>query len=63
MAKEKKGATVGIDNVLNDLYNKAGEFTDKLAVAKEMVKLECARLKQGEDNSDIPDFYKDEGGK
>lgn len=49
-----------IDKVLKDLYSSAVDFNDKLSVAKEMVKVEIARLKgQPEDGSDTPDALKD----
>lgn len=46
--ESKKKGSGEIDKVLKDLYDSAKEFNDKLQVAKEMVKLEMARLKQEE---------------
>lgn len=49
-----------IDKILNDLYTKAAEWTDKLSVAKQMVELEKARLKSSDESGDtIPEGLKD----
>jgi hypothetical protein len=49
-----------IDSTLKNLYDSAKEFPDKLAVAKEMVKIEIARLKGTPNEEDIPTGLKDE---
>lgn len=47
---KKKSTGFDIDKTLQDLYTSAKEdFEKKLLVAKEMVKLEMARLKQAEE--------------
>lgn len=49
-----------IDTVLNSLYTDAKEWSDKLAVAKEMVRLEMARLKASPDEGgDVPAALQD----
>lgn len=59
MANKKTDVT--IDTVLANLYTSATEFNDKLAVAKEMVKLEMARLKAepADDGDVVPSALKD----
>jgi hypothetical protein len=57
MAKPKKS---NIDTVIKDLYNKAVDFNDKLAVLKEWNKLEIARLKgDNGPGDDVPEGLKD----
>jgi hypothetical protein len=57
---EVKKQTSDIDKTLKDLYTSAKEFGDKLSVAKEMVKVEIARLKgDPQDPNDIPTGLKD----
>lgn len=56
MSKKKK-----VDEVLSELYTGADNWNDRLNVAKEMVKLEMARLKG--DNlggGDTPEGLRDE---
>ena len=57
-----KKATITIDKILADLYTKGCDFNEKLSVAKEMVKLEMARLKSEpeEDGDKVPAGLRDD---
>lgn len=54
MSKKK----MTIDETLASLYTSAGtDFNNQLSVAKLMVTVEVARLKQTEQGNEVPEFY------